>query len=80
MAPVLAVSAYNAGPSIVAQWTSAAAGALTDEFVEEIPYRETRAYVRRVLGNLAVYDALHGDHPVELPERLPTTCLAEPSF
>jgi hypothetical protein len=31
-----------------------------DEFVEEIPFRETRGHVRRVISNLAVYSALYG--------------------
>ena len=78
--PVLTVSAYNAGPQVVGQWVARAGGALTDEFVEEIPFRETRGYVRHVLGNLAVYTALYGGTPVEIPDRLPTQCLAEPSL
>ena len=78
--PILTVSAYNAGPTVVAQWVATSAGALTDEFVEEIPFRETRGYVRRVISNLAVYTSLYGGAPVEIPERLPTSSLAEPSF
>ena len=78
--PVLAVSAYNAGPSIVTTWMDVAAGLPTDEFVEEIPYRETREYVRRVLSNLAAYHALYSAQELTIPDRLPTTCLAEPSF
>ena len=78
--PVLTVSAYNAGPQVVGQWVARAGGALTDEFVEELPFREPRGYVRHVLGNLAVYTALYGGTPVEIPDRLPTQCLAEPSL
>jgi soluble lytic murein transglycosylase-like protein len=31
-----------------------------DEFVESISYRETRSYVKRVLANRRVYEALYG--------------------
>jgi soluble lytic murein transglycosylase len=40
-----------------------------DEFVEEIPFRETRGHVRRVISNLAVYSALYG-RTLRLPDRV----------
>ena len=51
-----------------------------DEFVEEIPFRETRHYVRRVLGNLAVYSALYGGGRMALPERVPASVLDNINF
>ncbi|MBI5508026.1 MAG: tetratricopeptide repeat protein [Deltaproteobacteria bacterium] len=78
--PVLTVSAYNAGPRAVTEWVKTGGGVLTDEFVEEIPFKETRGYVRHVIGNLAVYSALYGDKTLQLPPRLPTATLDEPSF
>jgi soluble lytic murein transglycosylase len=56
----LAIAAYNAGPIAVAKWLERRAGSGTDEFVEDIPYRETRHYVKRVIGNLENYQRLSG--------------------
>jgi soluble lytic murein transglycosylase len=54
----LAVAAYNCGGESVERWLSRAAGMKLDTFVERIPYRETREYVSRVMGNLAHYGYL----------------------
>jgi soluble lytic murein transglycosylase-like protein len=64
----------------VSQWLKANPEGRTDEFIEEIPYRETRNYVRRVLGHWAVYAALYGGPAVVLPERLPNDALPDPSY
>jgi len=53
--PVLATAAYNAGPNKVAQWLPVGAAAPADVWVETIPYRETRAYVQRVMEYAAIY-------------------------
>lgn len=63
---VMAAAAYNAGPGRPAQWTSACGdprSAATDplDFIECIPFSETRDYVMRVLEAMQVYRArLHG--------------------
>lgn len=54
----LAVAAYNAGADPVDRWLSRAPGMQLDTFVERIPYRETRDYVARVMGNFARYGYL----------------------
>ncbi|NCG21181.1 MAG: transglycosylase SLT domain-containing protein [Rhodobacterales bacterium] len=46
--PFLSLAAYNAGAGRVGQWLKAWGNVPTDEFVERIPYRETRGYVKRV--------------------------------
>jgi soluble lytic murein transglycosylase len=51
----LAVAAYNCGAESVDRWASRAPGMQLDTFVERIPFRETREYVARVMGNLARY-------------------------
>jgi soluble lytic murein transglycosylase len=51
----LAVAAYNGGADAVERWLSRGAGMQLDTFVERIPYKETRDYVARVMGNLARY-------------------------
>jgi soluble lytic murein transglycosylase len=55
----LALAAYNAGPQVVREWMAKNPSAREDEFVEDIPYAETRNYVIRVLGSAGVYRALY---------------------
>ena len=55
-----ALAAYNGGEDAVAKWERRAPGAPTDEFVETISYRETRQYVKQVLGNYRRYRRLYG--------------------
>jgi soluble lytic murein transglycosylase len=54
----LAVAAYNGGAESVERWLSRAPGMQLDDFVERIPFKETREYVGRVMGNLARYGYL----------------------
>ena len=67
----LMIAAYNGGPHNVASWitrrTDTDQPLLMDEFVEEIPFSETYRYVHRVLGSIAIYHALAGMPPPELP-------------
>jgi len=43
----------------VDRWLERPGGADPDEFLELIPYRETRGYLRSVLRNRALYAALY---------------------
>jgi soluble lytic murein transglycosylase len=54
----LAVAAYNGGAESVERWLSRAPAMQLDDFVERIPFKETRDYVARVMGNLARYGYL----------------------
>lgn len=54
-----AVAAYNAGPIAVNSWIAVHRGRDQDEFVELIPYQETRLYVKRVLRSYGEYRRLH---------------------
>lgn len=63
----LAAGAYNAGPRSMDRWLESYAGMPMDEFVERVPYRETRRYMRRVVETLMVYRRLYGG---ELPTLL----------
>jgi soluble lytic murein transglycosylase len=56
----LAVAAYNAGAESIERWASRAPGMELDTFVERIPFKETRDYVARVMGNFARYGYLAG--------------------
>ncbi|HET8942560.1 MAG TPA: transglycosylase SLT domain-containing protein [Rudaea sp.] len=68
--PWLASAAYNAGPAPVAKWINARDTLDPDFFIETIPYKETRAYVARVLAFTVIYDwRLHGN-AIALSSRL----------
>jgi soluble lytic murein transglycosylase len=53
-----AIGSYNAGPEAVARWIERNAGD-DDEWVESIPYDQTRAYVKRVLRSWHAYRMLY---------------------
>jgi soluble lytic murein transglycosylase len=48
---MLAIASYNAGPGAISRWVKSHGIGDPDEFVEGIPYDETRGYVYRVFGN-----------------------------
>jgi len=52
------IASYNAGPDAVATW-SREPGTSDDEWVEAIPYTQTRSYVKRVLRSLQAYRVLY---------------------
>ncbi len=54
-----AVAAYNGGESAVEKWQQRIRADEVDEFVESISYRETREYVKRVMGNYDAYRRLY---------------------
>jgi len=65
--PALALAAYNAGPHRVRQWVQRFGNVPVDEFMERIPFHETRGYVSRVLGTYqmlrwrSAMEPVHGD-------------------
>lgn len=56
---VFAIASYNAGPGNCDKWRVRFPGADMADFVENIPFEETREYVKRVLGNYAAYHSLY---------------------
>lgn len=50
-----ALAAYNAGGHRVKTWLKRGGYESADEFIEDIPYSETRKYVKRVLGSYFEY-------------------------
>jgi peptidoglycan lytic transglycosylase len=58
--PRLAVAAYNAGPARVRQWWQARRTSDIEAFVEQIPFDETRQYVKRVMFSWEEYRRLYG--------------------
>lgn len=57
----LVAAGYNAGPHRVKNWLVSFGGLETDEFIEHIPFLETRNYVKRVVSNAYVYAKLYGN-------------------
>jgi soluble lytic murein transglycosylase len=78
--PILAVASYNAGPQAVSRWVKLRAGVATDEFVEEIPYRETRHYVKTVLSNFAIYTEIYERKSLTVPTYVPESYLDNINF
>lgn len=54
-----ALAAYNAGDTPVRQWMAIGDYKDVPEFVESIPYTETREYVQAILRNRELYRALY---------------------
>lgn len=54
-----AISAYNGGIGTVKNWIAKLVYSDTDEFVEQIPYLETRNYVKKVLRTYWVYGNIY---------------------
>ena len=55
------LAAYNAGGTPVGRWETRLGASDPELYIERIPYRETRDYVRVVQRNRAVYRALYPD-------------------
>ena len=61
LAPTIA--SYNADRERVQVWWDEAKELPEELFIDSIPYRETRAYVRQVLANYAMYQRAFGRSP-----------------
>ena len=71
-AQALAAAAYNAGPGRPRRWRE---GARVDAaaWVENVPFTETRDYVKKVLSNAVVYGHLLHGKPLSIKGRLGAT-------
>jgi len=58
--PRLALAAYNAGPNRVRQWLSTRRSDDIEAFVEQIPFDETRLYVKKVVLSWDEYRRIYG--------------------
>lgn len=68
--PILATCAYNAGIGAAKRWR-AWLGDDPEEFIERIPYRETRHYVKKVYGYYWTYRSLYRDRRLAAALGLP---------
>lgn len=53
-------ASYNAGEAVVREWVNLRKGLSEEEFIEEIPYQETRNYVKKVYANWKAYRFIYG--------------------
>jgi soluble lytic murein transglycosylase len=61
----LSIAGYNAGEGAVDRWLRERGNLELDEFLETIPYDETRNYTKRVLASTFAYSWLYGhEQPV----------------
>lgn len=63
----LAAAGYNAGPHRVQQWLASFGDLELDEFIEHIPYVETRNYVKKVLAYTMSYRSIYEFDPLKNP-------------
>lgn len=66
----LATASYNAGPHRVKRWLPE--GEMeADVWVESVPFKETRNYIKNVFGYAAIYDHRLGNKPKRVKSRMP---------
>ena len=68
--PALVPAAYNAGEGALDRWIRQRGDLPFDEFVERIPYDETRRYTRRVVQTWGIYSFLDEGTLPALPTRV----------
>jgi soluble lytic murein transglycosylase len=66
---IMTFAAYNAGPNRVTQWAEAYGDPRSPaldplDWIEQIPFEETRNYVQRVFENMQVYRSRLGASPI----------------
>jgi soluble lytic murein transglycosylase len=66
--PYLTLAGYNAGPHRVTQWREAWSDPPVDEFIERIPFRETRDYVKKVTSTWQVYSYSYDGASAPFPD------------
>ncbi len=69
--PTLVAGAYNGGPTAVARWARERGEQPLDEWVEQIPYKETCGYVKQVTADLFIYRQLYGYEVKRLSLQVP---------
>jgi len=72
----LVAAGYNAGPHRVHAWMKNFGNLPMDEFIEHIPYSQTRGYAKKVLRSYYVYSSIY--YPEEIKKK-PIQWLAQPA-
>ncbi len=68
---VVATAGYNAGSTPARAWLPKQGSMSADQYVEAIPYAETRAYVKHIMENAAIYSVLLGNN-ISIGQRMGT--------
>ncbi|MFC1747349.1 transglycosylase SLT domain-containing protein [Pseudomonadota bacterium] len=69
---VLATAAYNAGSQRVKSWQPKEEELASDLWIENVPFKETRNYLKQVLAYAAIYDKRLTKPIVSLKKRMPS--------
>ena len=69
--PVLATASYNAGPHRVRSWLPEKGEVEAAAWIDNIPFTETRRYVRRYLAYSTIYQHRLGRQPIRVSKRMP---------
>ena len=72
------LAGYNAGPSRIPLWRSWGDYRERSEFVENIPFMQTREYVQILLRNADIYRWLYDAEPLRAEPAAPAKAAAEP--
>lgn len=64
----LVAGGYNAGPHRILLWLNRFGNLDLDEFIEHIPYVETRNYIKRVVSNYQLYARIYDNQDDIFPE------------
>lgn len=57
---VSALGGYNAGPGNMKNWRNRQNNPVDEElFIESIPFKETRTYIKRILNNISEYERIY---------------------
>jgi soluble lytic murein transglycosylase len=78
--PALVAAAYNAGPTAAVRWVKEKGDLPLDLFVEIIPFKETRGYVKQVVADYLTYHALYGGSSPHLALSIPSPSDAGVNF
>jgi soluble lytic murein transglycosylase len=65
--PEIALAAYNAGPSRASSWRTWGPFREPAEFIETVPFHQTRGYIQIVLRNADVYRRLYAGKTPDVP-------------
>ena len=56
----ISLAGYNGGPTNARTWREKNGALDIDEFIEEIPFEQSRNYVKKILRSYAAYEAVYG--------------------
>jgi soluble lytic murein transglycosylase len=74
----LAIAAYNGGGGAVSRWVAARRTEPFDLWVEDIPWEETRGYIKRVLASEAAYAFLYDRGALDEVLSIPSAVSGQP--